>query len=213
MPSVMNPQQSHYNVAPRTSIQKVCIGMGVGFILIGLLGIILPGMMGMHLSMAHNLIHLISGALALWVGYSDFSRRAYNFCIGFGAAYGLLGVLGFLLGQPGYPGVGHMAADQNLLRVIPNVLELGTSDHVVHLLISGVFILAGLNWKRHYQEGSKVKVSHSTTRGNQHRDSFRTRNDKDLANTDSDLYRADLGKSDVNRQSDVNRRRDFERRI
>ena len=213
MPAVMNPRQSHYNVAPRTNIQKVCIGMGVGFIFIGLLGIVMPGLIGMHLSMAHNLIHLISGALALWVGYSDFSRRAYNFCLGFGAAYGLLGILGFVLGQPGYPGVGHMAADQNLMRVIPNVLELGTSDHAVHLFISAIFLLTGLTWKRHHQVNSKIKVTHSSSGVNHPHESIRTRSKKSLANTDSDLSRAELGKSDINRQSDENRRRDFERRL
>lgn len=36
MATVMNPQSRHHtNIANHTTIQKVCIGMGVGFILVG----------------------------------------------------------------------------------------------------------------------------------------------------------------------------------
>src|SRR5690348_8937043 len=94
----------------KTPIQKVCITLGIIFVLIGVLGIIMPGFMGMHLSMAHNLIHLVTGALALWVGYYDDASKAYTFSIAFGAIYAVLGIAGYVIGQPGYPGVGHMAA-------------------------------------------------------------------------------------------------------
>jgi len=140
MPTVMNPHsigtRSTYS---KSAPQKVCIGLGIVFVIVGLAGVMMPGLMGMHLSMVHNLIHLGSGFLALWSGYSS-RRKAYNFCLAFGAIYGILGIAGFLIGAPGYPAVGHMEADQNLFRLIPNVLELGTMDHLVHILLSAIFL-------------------------------------------------------------------------
>lgn len=140
MPTVMNPHHvPHHHIAFRTTPQKICIAIGIALIIVGFMGVILPGMLAMHLSMVHNFIHIASGAVALWCGYST-SNRSILFCIFFGAVYAFLGVIGFILGEPGYPGVGHMEADQNLFRILPNVLELGTIDHIVHLLI-GAFLL------------------------------------------------------------------------
>jgi hypothetical protein len=38
--------------------------LGVGFLLVGVIGFLAPDLLGMHLSLIHNIIHLISGALA-----------------------------------------------------------------------------------------------------------------------------------------------------
>ena len=134
----------HRNTRPafanRSSIQQVCIVLGAAFVLLGLAGMIMPGFMSMHLSMAHNLIHLASGAIALTFGYGHDSRKAYTCAVVIGVVYGLLGVAGFLIGQPGYPGVGHMEAEQNLLRLIPNVLEIGTMDHALNLIVSAALL-------------------------------------------------------------------------
>jgi hypothetical protein len=209
MATVMNPQSRHHtNIANHTTIQKVCIGMGVGFILVGLAGIMMPGFMGMHLSLTHDFIHLGSGALALWAGYSDDSRKAYRFSVAFGTLYGLLGIGGFLLGSPGYPGVGNMEADQNLLRVIPNVLELGTVDHLVHIIIAAAFLLGAFSWKRN-EKGTRGIVDHQSRRGTFSHKTTRP----DAPNGRTDLSNADLGKSDVNRTSDMNRRADFQRKL
>jgi hypothetical protein len=52
----------------------------------------------------------------------------------------VVGIMGFLFGVPGYPTVGNMEADQNLVRIIPDILEMGTMDHIMHFLI-GTFLL------------------------------------------------------------------------
>ena len=209
MATVMKQHSRHHShIATHTLIQKVCIGMGVGFILVGLAGIMMPGFMGMHLSLTHDFIHLASGALALWAGYSDDSKKAYTFSISFGTLYALLGIGGFLIGSPGYPGVGNMQADQNLLRVIPNVLEFGTVDHLVHLIIAGVFFLGAYSWKRD-EKGTRGIVDHQSRRGAFGHQTTRP----DAPNGRTDLSQADLGKSDVNRTSDMNRRADFERKL
>lgn len=202
--------------ATRSSIQKVCIVLGVAFIAAGLVGIFLPGFMSMHLSMAHNLIHLASGALALAMGFSESSRKAYTFAVAFGVVYGLLGIAGFVIGQPGYPGMGHMAADQNLLRVIPNVLEFGTMDHAVHVILSAAFLLSAYAWKKAHYEADRSLVDvqrRSVKEGTLGTGTIQSMNTFDSSNSSSDLSKADLGASDISRVSDTRRRNDFENRV
>lgn len=208
MATVMDRHHSHHVTTPRTITQKVCIGLGIFFIIAGLGGIVMPGMLGMHLSMSHNVIHLASGGLALWCGYSDDPRKAYNFALSFGIVYGLLGLAGFVFGEPGYPGVGHMEADENLLRVIPNVLEFGTADHTVHVLVAAAFLGAAYAWKKRRDVTSRSNVTRTTTSS----EVFRTQSD-DLSNYDRNLKDASLGRDDINRRSDLDRRSDFENRV
>jgi hypothetical protein len=118
--------------------------LGIGFIVIGIAGLFAPGFLGAHLSMTHNLIHLLSGVAALWVGARGTLRGARSFSYAFGTLYGLLGVLGFVLGTPGASTAGHTGPDARLWSVIPGALELGTSDHVIHLVIGGLFLLAAI---------------------------------------------------------------------
>ena len=177
MATTMN-RQSHYAMN-RTTAQKACITLGIFFIIAGLGGIVLPGLMGMHLSLLHNSIHLASGALALWSGYATDSRRAYVFSLAFGIVYSFLGIVGFLFGQPGYPGVGHMEADENLLRIIPNAFELGTADHVVHLFFGAAFLVSAILTARQKNAGI-VKGSYRV-------------------NSEINLKDSSLGRSDINR--------------
>ncbi len=120
--------------------------LGVAFILVGLIGFIMPGFLGTHLSLAHNLVHIISGAIALYFGRAATLSAARLFCLVFGVVYLLLGVVGFLLGgdqQHTIAGITH-GTDSRLLQVIPGQLELATMDHVVHILLGIVFLIGGL---------------------------------------------------------------------
>lgn len=217
MATTMNsPRTTRPAFATRTSIQKVCIILGAAFILIGIVGVIMPGLMSMHLSMAHNLIHLISGAMALTFGYSDNSQKAYNFCVAFGVVYGLLGIAGFVIGQPGYPGVGHMAADQNLLRVIPNVLEFGTMDHGVHILLSAAFLFSAYAWKHSHLEADRSIVDvqrRGVKQGTLGEGTIQSMDTFDSTNAPSDLSKSGLGESDVSIIQDRERRKNFEDRV
>lgn len=148
MPIVMNPRHvSYHEKTERSGPQKVAITLGLCFLVLGLVGVMIPGLLGMHLSVAHNLVHILSGMVAIWCGFAN-SNRAYYFCLSFGAVYGFLGIAGFLLGEPGYPAFGHMEADQNLFRVIPNVLEFGTMDHLVHMFIGAFLILTTYSYRK-----------------------------------------------------------------
>lgn len=148
MPTVMTPHRpSHQYVGLRTGPQKICIVGGFGFVFLGLIGVVMPGILGLHLSVMHNLIHIVSGVVALWCGYTT-PDRAFNFNLGFGILYALIGIVGFVLGEPGYPSVGHLEADQNLFRVIPNFLELGTIDHTFHILIGGFLLFTAYSFRK-----------------------------------------------------------------
>ncbi len=120
--------------------------MGVAFILVGILGFLAPGMLGMHLSLAHNLVHIVSGALALYFGFAGTLSGARLFCIIFGVVYALLGVAGFLLGGAGthtVAGVPAHGADSSLFSALPGTLELASMDHIAHILLGAVFLIGG----------------------------------------------------------------------
>lgn len=129
--------------------KTICKILGVVFVLVGLIGFIAPGLMGMHLSLVHNLVHLLSGALALYFGFAGSLSGARTFCIAFGIVYGLLGIAGFLLGGgaahgvAGVPATHHGATDSSLWRVLPNTLEFATMDHIVHILLALIFLVGG----------------------------------------------------------------------
>jgi hypothetical protein len=122
--------------------------LGIGFILVGVLGFAAPALFGAHLSLTHTIVHLVSGALALYLGLKGTLAQARLFCLIFGAVYALLGVVGFLAGSPGSPSAGVPGpADDRLFKVLPGLLELGTADHVIHILLGTIFLVAGLMTK------------------------------------------------------------------
>lgn len=120
--------------------------LGAAFLLVGVLGFITPGLGGFHLSLAHNLVHIISGAVALYLGLKGTLASARLFCIVFGVVYGLLGLAGYLFGSDGphtVSGVPSHGTDPDLLRVIAGQLELAAMDHGLHLLLGIIFLIAG----------------------------------------------------------------------
>jgi hypothetical protein len=106
--------------------------LGVVFILVGICGFFAPHLLGAHLNTTHNLVHLISGALALYFGLAGSLSAARLFCIIFGIVYLLLGVAGLALGSP-----------PDRLLTIDDLLMFGTSDHGIHILLGVVFLAGG----------------------------------------------------------------------
>jgi hypothetical protein len=111
--------------------------IGIVLILVGIAGFLVPNLLGAHLTFAHNIIHLFSGAIALYFGLGGTLAGARAFCLLFGAVYLLLGVVGMVAGT----GAGRM------LTVIPDALMFGTMDHIIHILIGALFLLGGLTTK------------------------------------------------------------------
>jgi hypothetical protein len=112
---------------------------GVLLIIIGILGFAFPNPFGTHLTATNNLLHLSSGVLAIFSGTIGSVLAARMFCTVFGVSYGVLGLAGLL-------GTG---ADR-VVTLIPNHLVFGTMDHVEHIVLGGVLLLASLYGK--YQE-------------------------------------------------------------
>jgi uncharacterized membrane protein HdeD (DUF308 family) len=124
--------------------KTICKLLGVVLLLVGIIGFVKPGFLGTHLSMAHNLVHILSGIIALYFGFAASLSAARGFC---------LGICGFILGsaQPTtLTNMTDMAADTRLWKVIPGTLELGTADHAVHLLLGILFLVGALMTKTNY---------------------------------------------------------------
>ena len=86
-----------------------CKILGVAMLVAGVLGFVMPRLLGFHLTPVHNVIHLATGALAAYFGFAGAYGGAQNFCRIFGVVYGLVALLGFvapgllstILGHPG----------------------------------------------------------------------------------------------------------------
>jgi Domain of unknown function (DUF4383) len=128
--------------------KTICKLLGVVFLLVGIIGFVKPDLMGTHLSMAHNLVHILSGIIALYFGFAGSLSGARGFALAFGAVYLLLGIVGFIMGAPGTSAIANMTMeDGRLWKVIPGTLELGTADHAIHILLGIVFLAGALMTK------------------------------------------------------------------
>jgi len=112
--------------------KTVCKLLGLIFLIVGIAGIFSHDLLGAHLSMAHNMVHIVSGVIALYFGFSGSYSGARAFCLLFGIVYLLLGVCGWLLG----------VGPDNMLR-IGTLLMLGRVDHIIHILLGVVFLAGG----------------------------------------------------------------------
>ena len=105
---------------------------GVVFLLIGVLGFV-PALtpdghlLGIfHVDTIHNIIHLASGAVALWAGYNSYRASKLYFQI-FGVVYALVAVLGLFTGEG------------EILGLVAN----NGADVVLHLLIAASALALG----------------------------------------------------------------------
>jgi hypothetical protein len=116
--------------------KTVCKLLGVVFVIVGIAGFVAPTLLGAHLTMNHNVVHLVSGAIALYFGFAGSAGGARGFCLLFGIVYLLLGVCGWFLGT----GAEHMF---NIPNATSPLLMLGKMDHIIHVLLGVVFLAGG----------------------------------------------------------------------
>jgi len=112
--------------------KTICKLLGVVFVLVGICGFLMPHLLGAHLTPPHNLVHLVSGAIALYFGFAGSGSAARAFCLIFGAVYLLLGVVGWFMGV----GADHMFN-------VGSLLMLGKMDHIIHILLGVIFLIGG----------------------------------------------------------------------
>ena len=115
--------------------RTLCKLLGVVLLIVGLVGFPMPTLLGMHLTPIHNLVHLLTAAIALYLGFAGSPEGARTFCKVFGTIYLLLGILGF--------------AAPNIVAMIighPGPVTAGdlTPDNAVHLLLGIVFLAVGV---------------------------------------------------------------------
>ena len=118
--------------------KTVCKILGVVFLLVGVIGFAAPHRLGAHLTPAHNVIHIVSGAIALYFGFAGTLSAAKMFALVFGVVYLALGILGMALGT----------GDDRLWRVVPETIHFGQADHGIHILLGVIFLAGGLFTKR-----------------------------------------------------------------
>ena len=125
-------------------VKTIATLLGVVFLLVGLLGFAVPGLLGAHLTPAHNVVHLVSGAVSLYLGLKGSLSATRMFELAFGSVYLLLGIAGFLLGaQQSHDG----HTNETLLQVVPGVLHFGTMDNIIHVVIGGLYLIGALTTK------------------------------------------------------------------
>lgn len=117
-------------------MKGIAILFGIGFLLAGILGFFpamtpngnLLGIFGVNA--AHNLVHIITGIVALWIGFLSSYAVQVFFKI-FGIVYVIVALLGFVYG------------DQPILGIIAN----NRPDAWIHLAIGLIALYLGFRKK------------------------------------------------------------------
>jgi hypothetical protein len=114
--------------------RRLCQILGAVLLLVGVIGFAKPDLLGMHLTPVHNVVHIASGALALYFG-NVAPQNARAFCAIFGTVYLLLGVAGMVAPDLVASLLGHgPVGDARMLM----------PDNLVHILVGGLFVFAAL---------------------------------------------------------------------
>ena len=116
--------------------KTICKILGVVFLLVGVCGFAAPTLLGAHFTPPHNVVHILSGVVALYFGFAGTLSGAKAFCLVFGVVYLALGILGLVLGAP----------PERMWIVGP--LHFGTVDHAIHILLGVVLLAGGLFTKK-----------------------------------------------------------------
>jgi hypothetical protein len=116
--------------------KTVCKILGVVFLLVGVAGFVKSDLLGAHLNAAHNVVHLLSGAIALYLGFAGSLSAAKTFCLVFGIVYLGLGMFGLAFG----------VGAQRMWELGP--LHFGQADHGIHILLGVIFLAGGLFTKK-----------------------------------------------------------------
>ena len=115
-------------------LKTAAIVFGVALVLAGILGFV-PGvtndgmLLGIfHVNTAHNLVHLISGAVALWAGFTSTAHSRTYFRV-FGIIYAVVAALGFFVRDGQH--AGHAEANRADVRIWERAKFIGaTAPHL-----------------------------------------------------------------------------------
>jgi hypothetical protein len=101
------------------------ISLFVGTLLVmrGLYGLFLPSMMGLHLSLVHNLLIISAGGFLCYHWYGHNARASFNTCLTYGIIFLVLSIAGIM-----------------------GVTELNRLDHTFHGIIALVLLVGAYDW-------------------------------------------------------------------
>jgi hypothetical protein len=144
---------------PKRSTQIISLFVGGALFILGLCGILFEGFAGLHLSPLYSTIIAFSGATLFYNGYKNNSRDAFLSCLFFTVFFGLHALAGWILGKPGTPNVGFESFDPLWLKIIPNIHELGRTDHILNTVLSFILLGGTIDWWRgNSEKGKRTKV-------------------------------------------------------
>lgn len=114
-----------------SSMAKGVMTLGVIFIILGLWGFFQNPVLGMFaVDGVHNLVHLVSGILAITFATLD-DHRTKQFAKVFGYVYGLIAVAGFVTRRPDLFG-----------------MTINNGDNFLHLFLAAAFLYYGYSHAR-----------------------------------------------------------------
>lgn len=103
--------------------------LGVVFVLMGIAGFFVDGyLLIFEVDTVHNIVHLVSGIVAL--GSSSNYKLARLYLIIFGFVYAAVAIVGFTTGA------------------VAGLFDVNQADNILHAVIGGVSLLVGLGSKR-----------------------------------------------------------------
>jgi uncharacterized membrane protein YbaN (DUF454 family) len=113
-------------------VKTACKILGFVLIAAGIVGFFKHDLAGFHLTTIHNIVHLVTGGVALYFGFAMTVAAARMFCLILGAIYLLLGIVGFIAPALVASIIQVHGADVNLLAA-----------NIVHLLLGAAFLIVG----------------------------------------------------------------------
>jgi hypothetical protein len=116
--------------------KTICKIFGAVLVVVGIVGFFIDNLLGLHLTLIHNVVHILTGLVALYFGVSGSDASARTFCQVFGAIYMLLGIVGFVM-----PNIIATVIQFHGTVTTGNDLIM---DNIVHLLVGAVFLIVGL---------------------------------------------------------------------
>lgn len=133
----------------RNFTQVISLLVGGALFVLGACGLLFPSFAGLHLGILHSLIIVAAGATLFYNGgWKDNGFYAFLCCFFFGAFFGLLGLLGFIMGSPGTPSIGYTKPDAHLFVLIKGIAEYGRLDHILNAFIGIILMGGALDWQR-----------------------------------------------------------------
>ena len=112
--------------------KTIAMVIGWVFLIVGILGFVPNPLVGedalFHTDLNHNIVHLLSGIIFLWVAYKAPQKSAMVMKV-FGVVYLLVAVLGFVMADGGS---------------ILGLIEINHADNWLHVLLGVVILGAGI---------------------------------------------------------------------